>query len=100
MSDHAPVEQVHGEEFTFLVRSDTDGRPYLVDLAAFKGNGVCQCRDFQVRKFGRLRRGEIDLGGDDELTCKHITRAQRFYARTKAREALKAGRVQDDSEQR
>src|SRR5437870_11929311 len=95
MSDYPPVAKVDGELLTFDVRSDTDGWPYRVDLAAFNGNGVCQCKDFQIRKFGKLLRGEIENG--EELVCKHIRRAQMFFAREVVQRMLKPGQPQAES---
>ncbi len=93
MSDFKPVEPVEGELLRFRVRSDRDGRPYLVDLAAFNGVGTCECIHFQIRLRPRIESGEKQF-------CKHLVRARNFFVDEIIQKMLASGQVQDDAKQR
>lgn len=61
------IEPMVGEQYRFLCPSDTLGvEPYLVDLEANFGNGVCTCADFQIKKRAS--------------GCKHLKRCWIYYA--------------------
>ena len=98
MADFKPVEPVDGELLRFRVRSDRDGRPYLVDLSAFNGNGNCQCQDFQIRKLPELLKGAHGFG--HVAMCKHIIRARDFFVDEIIQKLLASGQAQDDAKQR
>lgn len=77
----AHVEPIPGEEYRFWADSDTWGTPpYLVDLIAGFGLGVCGCKDYEIRKRTMRKEGE-----DDPLVtaCKHIKRARLLWATQK-----------------
>lgn len=82
----------------FHVRSRSRAHDtYLIDLADYKGNGTCQCSDFQMRLEPLLRRGITaaqaleakmvrlsNSKGDtkepeDALRCWHIIHARRQF---------------------
>lgn len=91
----------------WLVPSESDPHEaYLVDLGSFKGNGECQCVNFEVARRPFLVRGkspewavENDLPGtkvkriklkagervSDALRCKHIRDAHYEYSETNIR---------------
>ena len=74
----AHVEPVPGEEYRFWADSDTYGTPpYLVDLIAGFGMGVCTCPDFDIAKRTMRKEGETD---PIVASCKHIRRARLFWA--------------------
>ena len=98
MADFKPVEPIEGELLRFRVRSDRDGRPYLVDLAAFKGNGTCECQDFQIRKLPELLKGVQGFGVSAQ--CKHIRRARDFFTDEIIQKLLASGQAQDDARQK
>lgn len=47
----------HDSSFRWLVRSRRTTTKYLVDLAAYGGNGRCSCKDFETRMETILRHG-------------------------------------------
>ena len=79
---------VENEDFlVFYVESSRLGQEaHRVDLSHYRGNGSCDCEDFQIAKRALfkgerlskrqcLERGQIPL---PSLECKHIKSAKRF----------------------
>ena len=95
MADHRPIEPVQGELLTFHVRSDHDGKPYRVELAAYGGNGTCECSDFQIRRRPMLERKEVERS-----LCKHLRRAREYFVDELIKRMLQTGAVHDDAKQR
>jgi hypothetical protein len=59
-----------------LVASDAcDGREYLVDLVSYKGNGRCNCTDFETRCWPLIRDNKAG-----RRRCKHIHRSRQFIS--------------------
>jgi len=74
----AHVEPIPGEEYRYWAESDVWGTPpYLVDLIAAFGMGVCTCRDYDIAKRKLRKEGETD---PIIASCKHIRRARLFWA--------------------
>lgn len=70
----------HQDRGTFLVRSRTDrSRQYLVDLAAYGGNGQCDCPDFRCRRQFVLEKTPASQRTEPNR-CRHIMLARRFAA--------------------
>lgn len=94
--------EIYDSALRWLVPSDTDPHEcYLVDLGSFRGNGECQCKNFEVARRPFIVRGktpewatENDLPDvnvpkivlkegqrvEDALRCKHIKNAILSYA--------------------
>lgn len=66
------VEQV--DAYRFRVSSQTGTGTYFVDLLENRGNGKCDCPDFQTRRQHNLKAGHRG----PECQCKHI-RAARWF---------------------
>jgi hypothetical protein len=72
------VEQVPGELYRYWADSDTFGTPpYLVDLIAARGFGVCGCKDYEISKRIMRKEGETD---PVIASCKHIRRCRLLWA--------------------
>lgn len=90
-----PVEPIDGELLRYRVASDNELDGYLVDLAALDGNGICQCKAFQIQGLSQLKERRR-LGVPGAVRCKHIHRARAFLLDQLIQRMLKTGRVQDD----
>ena len=76
------------DNMTYLVRSSTGKKHYLVDLMANGGSGECMCPHFQMRILPVINGNSV---GDDafEPYCKHIIRCQLWLARGMIAELIK-----------
>lgn len=57
--------------------SESNGKPYVIDLEGRNGRGVCDCPDYQFRS-----------SHEGFLDCKHIRKVFRAFARHKLREVM------------
>lgn len=73
------------ELLRYFVRSSTTREEYLVDLAAYDGNGACTCKDFQCRIEPMLSRGEKPR----RTHCKHLRAAREDLANALIQEFIK-----------
>jgi hypothetical protein len=72
-----PTEEPYGYATEWLIASKSEaGASYLVDLAANKGWGECQCRWYLTTYLPILRRGNIP-----PRSCSHIADARVKFAR-------------------
>lgn len=75
-------------------RHNVSAPPYLVELDSYHGNGMCICKDFQLRREPLLRRGvtpdaavrekliklKENRAVEDALRCEHILIARSQFA--------------------
>ena len=81
------IKPIAGEWFRFFIRSDTRHHVWhLVDLESFDFNGACGCEAFMFRFAPDLERGKRDNEMTGIYQCKHIQRAQLFFARVMVKE--------------
>lgn len=88
------VEPIAGEPLRYHVSSQSGHPPYLVDLAAYGGNGECGCQNFEFRLKPYLERGAQP---SETLECKHIREAARAF-RFEMIAAIKAARGDTQNE--
>ena len=84
------VEPVPGEVLRFRVSSRQPSvPPYLVDLGAYKGNGQCDCKDFQCRHQPKLERGAAP---HPSRRCFHVKLARAYLCNAFIASCMKLNR--------
>lgn len=83
------MDVVPFERLRYWVESRSSDRYWLVDLAAYNGNGWCGCPHFQYRLHPLLSRG-----ADGVLRCHHIQAARAFCS-----EAILQSLIQKENSQ-
>lgn len=78
-----PVVPVPGERGRYWVRS-RDATPYLVDLEENKGQGWCQCVDWETRRGPAQEEGKRGPAA----WCKHVKRARWWEVRQRVIELV------------
>lgn len=75
----------HHDGLRFWVTSASNpAERYFCDLGANNGVGSCTCRDFETRCAPKIKAGAelIDWPHANRITCKHLTAALMWLART------------------
>jgi hypothetical protein len=92
------VEPVPDELLRYRVRSRSGGPWRFVDLAAFNGNGSCDCPAFRIHGRRRMKERKA-LGFDEPTRCWHIQIARDYLIDELIRKMLADGKVHDDAKQ-